>query len=113
RPGASLLPPVVAPKNSGTPANGVASEPYDGEYTVTYGAPSFLGMNATVNSDKKAIRIAFVCEHELHGFDQELDYKVRGAGSEATLDIWHASGYYGLLLLAFAQLCPKFGNGQP
>ncbi|KAF4678587.1 hypothetical protein FOZ60_016400 [Perkinsus olseni] len=70
-------------------------------------------MNTTVNSDKKTIRIAFVCEHELHGFDQELDYKVRGAGSEATLDIYHGSRYYGPLILAFAQLCPKFGNGQP
>ncbi|KAF4710061.1 hypothetical protein FOZ63_023336, partial [Perkinsus olseni] len=106
-------PPVAALKNSGPPADGVASEPYDGEYTVTYDEPSFLSMNATVNSDEKTIRIAFVCEHELHGFDHELNYKVRGAGSEATLDIWHASVYYGPLILAFAQLCPKFGNGQP
>ncbi|KAF4737381.1 hypothetical protein FOZ62_011055 [Perkinsus olseni] len=73
----AYFPPVVALKNSGPPADGVASEPYGGD------SPP------------------------------ELDYKVRGAGSEATLDIYHGSRYYGPLILAFAQLCPKFGNGQP
>ncbi|KAF4711730.1 hypothetical protein FOZ63_027899 [Perkinsus olseni] len=106
----AYFPSVVALKNSGPPADGVASEPYEGEYTVTYGAPSFLSMKATVNSDEKTIRIAFVCEHEVH--DEELKYKVWGGGGRFSLDTKDGSVYYGHMIHKFAQLCPKFGNGR-
>ncbi|KAF4741682.1 hypothetical protein FOZ62_020553, partial [Perkinsus olseni] len=100
--------PVVALLNYTGPP-----KPPDGVFNVTYGAPSFLSMNATTNSDQRTIRIAFVCEHEPNGYDKELKYKVWGGGGKFSLDVKDESVYYGSMIRKFAQLCPKFGNGQP
>ncbi|KAF4662459.1 hypothetical protein FOZ61_002420 [Perkinsus olseni] len=103
---AYFLPVVALLNDTGSP------NPPDGGYTVTYGAPSFLSMNATIISAKWAIRMAFVCEHEVHGYDEELKYKVWGGGGRFSIDIKDGSVYYGDMIHKFAQLCPKFGNGQ-
>ncbi|KAF4672808.1 hypothetical protein FOL46_008348 [Perkinsus olseni] len=86
--------------------------PPDGEYTVTYGAPSFLSMNATIDTVYETIHITFVCEDELPGYDHELKYEVWGGGGQFTLGTCYASGYVPMMN-EFAQLCRKFGNGHP